>query len=181
MSDKYEPYVPQYKAMGITPTEARFGPKPNPRNVQAAIVDNTIVVKQGKMPTEYKITSAYPGSDLGAIPNISSIDSHIVDDVFEVDSSHEMIDNNDFLTDEALGIKSSLTDVHTGTDVDAGTGTYILLIKEDVLCTGEEDFIQEEVKRLIFGEHELFPNIEVPVDDITVFKKIKIKIGVFLE
>jgi hypothetical protein len=177
MSNEYKPYVPQYREMGITPTEARFGPKPNPRNLKTTATlgqDNSIVVKQSKLPDEYKITSSYPGSDLGAIPNISSVDSHIVDDVFEVDPTYEMVDNNEFLTDEALGYKDEVKDFDS-------KRRYILLIKEDVLCTGEEDFIQNEVKKLVFGEHELFPNIEVPVEDITVFKRVKIKIGVFLE
>jgi len=58
---------------------------------------------------------------------------------------------------------------------------YLLLVSGQAICSGPKEYIQEQTRLLIFGEHELYDNNPVSVDDIVVIKKAKIKVGVFLE
>lgn len=58
---------------------------------------------------------------------------------------------------------------------------YILVVGGAVLSSGSHDEIEEEVKALIFEEHPLCEERTISVEDISVFKKVKIKIGAFLD
>jgi len=58
---------------------------------------------------------------------------------------------------------------------------YLLLVSGQAICSGPEEYVQEQTRLLIFGEHELYNGNPVSVDDIVVIKRAKIKVGVFLE
>lgn len=58
---------------------------------------------------------------------------------------------------------------------------YVLLVHGDVISTGFKEEIEEEVTALVYGEHYLCNETVITPDDITVLKKIKIKIGVFID
>jgi hypothetical protein len=58
---------------------------------------------------------------------------------------------------------------------------FLLLVNGDAVCSGPSDYIQEQTRAMVFGEHELYHGNPVPVDDIVVLKRVKIKVGVFLE
>lgn len=58
---------------------------------------------------------------------------------------------------------------------------YLLLVSGQAICSGPEEYVQEQTRLLIFGEHELYGGNPVSVDDIVVIKRAKIKVGVFLE
>lgn len=58
---------------------------------------------------------------------------------------------------------------------------YLLLVSGQAICSGSEEDVQEQTRALIFGEHELYDGNPVSVDDIIVIKRVKIKVGVFLE
>lgn len=57
---------------------------------------------------------------------------------------------------------------------------YLLLVDGQAICSGPEEYVQEQTRALIFGEHELYDGNPVSVDDIVVIKRAKIKVGVFL-
>lgn len=58
---------------------------------------------------------------------------------------------------------------------------YLLLVEGHPICSGPMDYVQEQTRLLIFGEHELYNGNPVSADDIIVIKKTKIKVGVFLD
>ncbi len=58
---------------------------------------------------------------------------------------------------------------------------YLLLVSGQAICSGPEEYVQEQTRLLIFGEHDLYGGNPVSVDDIVVIKRAKIKVGVFLE
>ena len=59
-------------------------------------------------------------------------------------------------------------------------GSYIILVGGKVLSIGSLNIIEKEVSDLILGTHK---EVKTPIDilDITVLKKVNIKVGVFLE
>ena len=57
---------------------------------------------------------------------------------------------------------------------------YCILVEGSAVCSGPADYIQEQTRALVFGEHELYNGNPVSVDDILVIKRVKIKVGVFL-
>lgn len=58
---------------------------------------------------------------------------------------------------------------------------YLLLVGGEPVCSGPDSFIQEQTRDMVFGEHELYHGNPVSIDDIVVLKRVKIKVGVFLE
>lgn len=57
---------------------------------------------------------------------------------------------------------------------------YILFLDGIVLCSGSLNEVQEEVMKLAYGSHEGFDR-PLSIDDMIVLKKVKIKVGIFLE
>jgi hypothetical protein len=57
---------------------------------------------------------------------------------------------------------------------------FLLLVDGSAICSGPMDFIQDQTRALVFGEHELYHGNPVSIDDIVVLKRVKIKVGVFL-
>lgn len=58
---------------------------------------------------------------------------------------------------------------------------YLLLVGSTAICSGPLEDVQEQARGLVFGEHPLCDGEPVPVDDIVVIKRVKIKVGLFLE
>jgi hypothetical protein len=110
----YKPYVPQYQVHGIEPAEYNNGSVPG----------NVILSRPKPLPLDnprgrrspiqqpYATVTASPIGK-GAVPNVgnnmehtwSSVDGEIIDDLDNpsYDPHQPMIDNNDFVTPEALG------------------------------------------------------------------------------
>ena len=57
----------------------------------------------------------------------------------------------------------------------------MLLVSGEPVCSGPIEYVQEEARNLVFGEHPLYNNNPVSVDDIIVIKRVQLKVGVFLE
>jgi hypothetical protein len=49
------------------------------------------------------------------------------------------------------------------------------------LCSGPKEEIEDQARALVFGEHEMCDGNPVPVDDIVILKRVKVKVGLFLE
>jgi hypothetical protein len=119
-----------------------------------------------------------------------------------------MIDNNDFVTESALGLdmednvdlslgqgqsfmtekelKNALNQEHVS-NVETALSGYkfsddevILMIKNVVFAIGDMTIIEKTVRELIFGEHPMCAGTPILVEDLLVFKNVPIKIGVFL-
>ena len=199
----YTPYVPQYTVLGIDPmpTHGSMGqiakivqttqeplPKDNPRAPRAAI----------RQPYAEAVPSPL-GTGKGFLPNVgnnveqtwSSLDGAIIDDLdFE-----EEINTGTFVPADPLPqpaaktflTKDDLKEV-IDTEEDAyhylqslDEGDYILFINGDPICSGDLEAVQKETKSLVFGDHSLCGGNPIPIDDILVVKRVKLKVGLFLE
>lgn len=58
---------------------------------------------------------------------------------------------------------------------------YLLIVSGVSISSGSLPEIQDEANKLVFGEHPDFLDQDIDSDDIVIFKKIKLKVGVFLE
>jgi hypothetical protein len=216
---EYKPYVPQYQVHGVEPQEyhgavvpggaviARPNPLPNdnPRARRAPV----------RQPYAEATTSPI---GRGPVPNVGNNMEHtwpaagIVDDLTDqdVDPNQPMIDNNDFVSEAALGFQNGLTaanipsqyttyppqaieqevqathqpadpndliPVLTGLDEDA----HLLIVSGVPVCSGPKEEIEEQARLMVFGEHEMCEGNPVPVDDIIILKRVKVKVGLFLE
>jgi hypothetical protein len=134
----------------------------------------------------------------------AGVDSQMIDDISgevvqeNLNPDHQMIDNN-----YTVNIPGLLEEVQ----LDASNDTepkkfmtkqdllhevkndlsvlpddhYILLLKGTIVSTGSMKDIEELAGSLVFGEHPLCDGRQIPVEDIVVLKKIKLKLGLFLE
>lgn len=203
--ENFKPYVPQYQIMGVEPIErpAFVGGE------EALTVSNTPTDTNNTKNRVSGIRQPYAeavespiGAGRGPLPNVgnnieqtwSSVDGGVVDDL-ELDT--EMIDNNDVVSDTALGIKNSTDPYQYLSENDLKSvlassylqeflskmeeGEYLLLLNNEVICSGPESYIEEQTTALVFGEHEAFMGVSIPIDDIMVVKKVPIKVGVFFK
>jgi hypothetical protein len=60
-------------------------------------------------------------------------------------------------------------------------GAYLLLANSVPVCSGPLEEVQEQARLLVFGEHELCDGNPIPIDDIVILKRAKVKVGLFLE
>lgn len=134
----------------------------------------------------------------------AGVDDEIVDDIYEkLDSNHPMVDNNDFVSVKALGLvedsnyekktlskpfltenilKNALEEDNLSSIINKlEEDEYCLLVKGEVIVSGPFTHIEDQTRLLVFGEHELYNGNPVSIDDLMVIKRVKIKIGVFLE
>lgn len=195
--EPWKPYTPQYQLEGVDPVEYKSSVvPPNVAQVKPVpTMDNPRVRTQPYA----EVVPSPVGIGRGPVPNIgnnmehtwSGVDGQIIDDVseeYETSPDHPMIDNNGFVTNEALRVPPDYFEpqiVHED-DVapvikDLDAGAYLLLIKGVPICSGPLEEIEDQARALIFGEHELCDGEPVPEDDLIVLKKLKLKVGVFLE
>lgn len=89
-------------------------------------------------------------------------------------------EDKSFLTKNEL--QNALTEEYLSTVIkQLDENEYLLMVEGQAVCSGPEEYIQEQTRLLVFGEHELYSGNPVSVDDIVVIKRAKIKVGVFLE
>ncbi len=128
----------------------------------------------------------------------------------DLDQNQQMIDNNDYVTDTAFGFQNGPTasDIrpnyqafppraieqeieasHQPADPDdllpvlvgLDDDSYLLIVAGVPLCSGPKDEIEDQARALFYGEHELSDGNPVPIDDIIILKRVKVKVGLFLE
>lgn len=227
-AEPYKPYVPQYQVEGVEPQEYRGAVVPNGVKIAGPTVTNP---REGKRPTlrqPYASTTPSPVGR-GPVPNVGnnmehtwpSVDGEIVDDLSGqgLDPNQEMIDNNEFMTDQALGYQSGFTandirpDPYQGKvqveepeslnievitqvrqpEEESQTGdllqivndldgdSYLLIVTGVPVCSGPKELIEEQAHALHSGEHEMCDGNPVPIDDIIILKRVKVRVGLFLE
>lgn len=138
----------------------------------------------------------------------SSVDGEIIDDISELEQDQTMVDNNEFVSAAALGLpddsvleveeelddveeksfltenelQNALKEEYTTTVLkQLDEDEYLLLVDGAAICSGPLEHIQNQTKALVFGEHDLYNKNPVSVDDIVVIKRVRIKVGVFLD
>jgi len=194
-------YIPNYKLMGLTPQAGNISPPvavviPVPKT-EAEIQETLNNPRISRTAIPYAVPGHSPmGTGKSPMLNVgnnmehtwSSVDNEIIVDDLNLQNASmsedkEMIDNNDFVSNEALGLpsepKKEVIDKKNSNYTPNCIGEYILFVKGKIIYEGTLDNVQEEVRKIIFGANELYNTSSV--DDIEVLKRIKIKIGVFLE
>jgi hypothetical protein len=103
---------------------------------------------------------------------------------FPVDDNSEMQDlrskSRSFLTKDEL--QGALEEEQLSTVLqNLEEEEYLLVINGSSICSGSLIEVQAQTRNLVFGEHPLCDGNPMPIDDIIILKRIKIKIGLFLE
>ncbi len=208
--DAFKPYIPQYQVRGVEPQEYKSPLAPGYQSeVAKPSADNP---RQPRVIIRQPYAEAVPspiGRGRGPLPNVgnnmeqtwSSVDGEIVDDLTETPPDETpMVDNNEYVSNEALGLPYDAPLVVEESDEEesleetevldsmlyqalmhVNEGDYLLLIKGQIVEAGTLEHIQEVTRALVFGEHAEYQGNPVPVDDILVIKKAKIEVGVFLD
>jgi hypothetical protein len=222
----YKPYVPQYQVEGIEPEQYRGAVVPGGTQVARPSTDNPRGGKRPALRQPYAAVTASPiGRGRGPVPNVgnnmehtwSSVDGEIVDDLSgeAIDQQEQMVDNNDFVSEQALGYQSGFTaediqgpikrgNVVIETDyqapppeerhpqasdtddllsivADLSDDSYLLIVTGVPVCSGPKEEIEDQARALVFGEHEMCDGNPIPIDDIIILKRVKVKVGLFLE
>ena len=163
-----------------------------------------------RQPYVETVVSTNESSVTGSIPNVgnnmeqgwSYIDNEMVDDITgqvvgKLDDSRPMIDNNDFVEIPGLPLREEvpqdepkqfmtaqelsevIDDVKVFSKIQ--DDSYILFVSGTIIAVDTMEKIQSIASSLIFGEHPLCDGQAIPIEDIVVLKKIKLKVGLFLE
>ena len=193
--EQVKAYVPQYQLRGIAPAEYISPPLPKNASVSKGSMENPRLPHQVVRQPYAEIAPPL----LGKVPNVgnnmehswSSLDGEIIDDITSemelVDPEQVMIDNNDYVSAEALGLpeKKQEEPLDFSSFVSCMQSVqdneYVLFVGGACLSCGSSEDIEKDVQSLIFGEHEMCEGKSVPAEEILVIKKVPIKIGVFLE
>jgi hypothetical protein len=214
----YKPYVPQYQIHDKEPREYKSAVVSSDTQIAQPSVDNPRQ-KRPAMRQPYAATTTSPvGRGRGPVPNVgnnmehtwSTVDGEVIDDLSNeyVDPDESMIDNNDMVTDQALGYQSGITAaeiqhspqqgkvtieaVQTANSqsdnndllsivIDLPIDSYLLIVSGVPVCSGPKEEVEDQVRSFIFGENEMCDGNPTPVEDIIVIKKSNIKVGAFLE
>lgn len=122
--DAQKAYVPQYQLMGVEPEQYKSPLVPVTSGSPKISVAQTPQNEDNPRTRRPQIRQPYAeavvspiGRGRGPLPNVgnnieqtwSSVDGEIVDDVshLSVEKDHPMVDNNDFVSDEALGMSGA--------------------------------------------------------------------------
>lgn len=143
------------------------------------------------MPYKYPSAMTLPNVGNNIENTWNTLDNEIIDDIGleEIDPKSQMIDNNDYMYGQP---KEQYTHSHTQTHaqayentsnftVDLDDNEYILAMNGSIIATGSLKEIENEITKLVFGEHELCAGKQISADDLIVLKKVNIKIGVFID
>lgn len=184
-TEKIQKYVPNYQQMEIEPIKHKMTTVPfnHPQKTPEVLYDGGVPLNVGSVQSSWN----------------EDCSEQLIDDISGLDPNAPMIDNNEFITDEAtrqIGMSASNEKFRENTadiiiennrlDLASTLQTlepelYLLLLDGQAICSGPLNEIEEEVNALIFGEHELCQDKSFNENDILVLKKVKIKVGVFLE
>jgi hypothetical protein len=218
-TESIKSYVPQYQVNGVEPGEYHGAVVPSGTQVARSTTDNPRLkrpaLRQPYAPTD---NPSPIGRGKGPVPNVgnnmehtwSSDGSDIIDDITGLDPNHPMVDNNEFVTDEAIGFRAgpianeltktpqgqvTFEEVVQARPVAQTQGTedlipilselsdesYLLIVAGVPICSAPKEEIQDQARALVFGEHEMCDGNPIPVDDIIIIKRVKVKVGLFLE
>lgn len=203
--NKYKPY---YQQMNITPKEypsnnidgdiyiSVGGSSDNPRIKSPPPPLKKLPFAEVVLDSNSKVNIT---STKNYFPNVGNnmenswngLDYEVVDDLGW--NSDQSVDNNDEVDIDSLQIPSQssllnsfldsknnvsneLPDVNSAFQLNE---EYILFLNQEVFSGGSFDFIQKEVEKLLYGEHESFKE-EVLLENISVYKKMDIKIGILI-
>jgi hypothetical protein len=186
---EYVPYVPNYKKMNITPTpqdcSVDFSNSSipsfeedldNPRTRKPNITTSTNIPYSEFVEVSSK-TEYVPNVGNNIEHTWVGIDGEIVDDLgINGDSVKKSLEHQEY-----NAVTEDYTDTVKNTYNTTNIGEYLIIFNGQIISTGDLSSVQNDVRSLIFGEHELCKTNNINVEDLIVLKRIPIKIGVFIE
>jgi hypothetical protein len=204
-------YVPQWQQLGKEPVKVDFGsPQGSPQLTKhAPFIAHTTSARVARTPgiganVPFAEVAPSPVRHNASMPNVgnnientwAALDEAVINEDGELvegalDPNHPMIDNNfddpnnyqhipphvrtaPVSQDEYIVVEDS-------SQLNIEYNEYVLVFDGEIISTGALDPIQEEIRALIFGEHPLAQNRSIAPEDVIVLKRIKIKVGVFIE
>ena len=208
-TETYSKYVPQYQQMGIEPLQAPQNPTfvvnaKNNQNKQKQNARSGPVTQPYAEVVEPAIGSNKPFPNVGNnIEQTWSSLTNNIEDNFEHNEYNEyiedqsLVDNNDYVTDNALGLSrrsnrqphASEVVVQNNQSDDSlydilkslNSNYYLLMIDDVPFCSGIDTEVEEIANQLIMGDHEYCDGQPIEIDRVLIIKKTKIKVGLFLE
>lgn len=206
-SKPYQPYMPQYRIHGIEPDQTyAMADRGRTTNSHQAMLIRGNPNMFGNA-TATHISRNVPFAEIpkasareNNMPNIGNnmentwaATDGIIDDIgLNHDSNAQMIDNNDFIDLNSIaqthvsvpmitsGVVPMQNMSNTSLPVTLQDDEYLLAVGDNIIATGPMEFIEQEVKDLIFGDHQLCEGKAIPADELMVLKRVKIKVGVFI-
>lgn len=154
-------YVPQYQLLGVQPEEYK-STGVNPRVRQPSIRTTTVLPNVGN-----KMEHTWSGVDGDTISEGS--DEYL-------DPNHPMIDNNEF-----IDAADNFYVPESEEPLNVPNNDYMLFIDNIFFISGSLEEIEKEVRLLVFGEHKLCEGEPVSPEMLSVYKRVSVKVGVFLE
>ena len=125
----------------------------------------------------------------------AGLSTSVIDDIGlgEYKGTKKMIDNNDYVDVDSVAQpmdqelpkppqkpQTIAVDIAMPSNTELEEDEYVLAIEDAVIATGSLAHIEEEVRQLVFGEHQLCDGQAIPVENLIVLKRLKIKLGVFI-
>jgi hypothetical protein len=150
---EHEKYTPQYRILGV-----------NPQEVNYAARGDVSLAKEEDFLDEDVTTRGTPS--LNVIDDISNIS------IPNVGNNTEQL----WTTSGEKDLESKDTD----TAVKDG-GKYVVIAKDQIIFIGSLKEVENEIRKIFYEEHRLCKSMKITIDDVVVLKKVKIKVGVFLE
>lgn len=212
-----KPYVPEYQVHGIEPSEYRGAIVPGNLKIAKPSADNPRL-KRVPLRQPYATAASSPiGRGRGPVPNVgnnmehtwSNVDGEVIDDLSDetIDSNTQMVDNNDFVSDQAFGFQngvdasniqpqftmgnvviesSKIQSQEEAGDLlsvvsDLSPDSFLLLVDGVPVCSGPKEEIEEQARAFLYGEVDVCDGNPTPIDDILVLKRVRMKVGLFLE
>jgi len=221
-SNPYKPYTPQYRELGIDPVKfpvhklpAQGNPPPMRQSQSAERVPFAAAFSNKRREAQSALSSPVSRNvpyaeavpvlkQTAAVPNVgnniettwtSLNDFSTYEDFTSVDARHPMVDNNDFIQEEAYGFGVPAIDpnqpsrpplrienapVQQADQTMPLVNEYVLLVRGEILAMGVKEAIQNEVEALMYGERPSANGSAIDPKDIVVMKRIPINVGVFL-
>jgi len=188
----YEPYVPEYQARGIS-LEDMVG-KDKMITTGASLTVNAPVKSFNnprQRPEPPESSKNVPFADISIksetltqLPNVGNNIEHmwsgdIIDDV-DLDQNEVMIDNN-LIIEPAIGDMEPKVVLNSEKIEVNNEQEYMVIVSEQLIHSGNQLSTEDVVRQLIFGEHSSSSGVKIDINDILVLKRVKIKMGVFIE
>ncbi len=144
-------YVPQHKLMGV-----------EPKDFPSAKVLPNGFSNPKKISSEEKTTN---------VPSVGNQEAWMGFESDEaLDPTTKIVDNNELGSTNLYSVIGDLAE-----------DNYLLLVRDMLVASGDMAEVERQTRQLVFGEHPLFLQESISLDYISVVKKVKIKIGLFLE
>lgn len=190
---KFNPYVPQYKVLGKAPEQVNFANAPNQsqvthhapilvRETPRGRVTPTVTPPKSvpyAQPSQFVLGNNMPNVGNNMETSWASVDGVTLDEDEVEIVDQEMVDNNLDDDDNYGEIPETLplppdTEVNLPSDEETSSqDEYILFVDNQMLGGGSLELVENGVRELIFEQN-------VSPDKIAVYKKVPVKVGVFI-